>query len=116
MADWALIVGEELAAATLPRKLAGGTLTVACAGPMALELQHRADVLIGRINTHMGHRLVERLRLVQAPVGAVVARLGAGRQAGAEEVAAVERAVADVAPGELREALVRLGLAVRMAR
>ena len=54
MADWEAIVGPMLAAVSAPRRLAAGTLTIACAGPVAMELQHYATELISRINTHLG--------------------------------------------------------------
>jgi hypothetical protein len=65
MADWPLIVGPALAAATEPRKLSGGTLTLGCSGPVALELQHLSATLIERINAHLGRSLVQRLRFIQ---------------------------------------------------
>ena len=65
MSEWAAIVGPRLAAETEPRRLSGTQLTIACSGPMALELQHVASTLIERINTHAGSRIVERLRFVQ---------------------------------------------------
>ena len=69
MADWAAIVGPALAAVTAPRRLSAGTLTLACSGPIALELQHLSGQLIARVNSHMGRVVVDRLRFVQdAPV------------------------------------------------
>ena len=65
IADWEAIVGPKLAQTTAPRKLAAGTLAIACSGPVALELQHLSAALIARINTHSGHSLVQRLRFVQ---------------------------------------------------
>ncbi len=67
MADWPLIVGPGLAARTLPRRLASGTLTLGCTGPVALELQHLATTLIERMNQHLGRVAVTRLRFVQEP-------------------------------------------------
>ncbi|MGN6816220.1 MAG: DUF721 domain-containing protein, partial [Solirubrobacterales bacterium] len=49
---------------TVPRRLHGGTLSVACAGPVAMELQHLAPELLARINAHLGRPVVERLRFV----------------------------------------------------
>ena len=65
MADWAQIVGPELSATTTPRRLTNGTLTLACAGPVALELQHLSDQVLARVNGHLGCKVVERLRFVQ---------------------------------------------------
>lgn len=70
LADWAQIVGPALAAVTSPQRLTAGTLTLACAGPVAMELQHLAPELIARINGQLGRTVVERLRFVQqAPAG-----------------------------------------------
>lgn len=65
MADWPAIVGPSLAALAMPRRFAAGTLTLGCAGPAALELQHLSTQLIERINTHLGRAIVQRLRFVQ---------------------------------------------------
>lgn len=67
LADWAEIVGPVLAAQTSPRRLSGSTLTLACAGPVALELQHLSGALIQRINGHLGGQVIERLRLCRKP-------------------------------------------------
>jgi hypothetical protein len=110
LADWEAIVGPALAAETLPRRLSAGTLTIACAGPIAMELQHLSEALLGRINGHLGQVVVTRLRFVQE---ALAARPRAAPQAappGAREAA--RRAVAGLAEGPLRDALERLGRAV----
>jgi hypothetical protein len=78
LADWPAVVGPALAAVTVPRRLAQGTLTLACAGPVALELAHLAPQLIARINAHCGRAAVQRLRFVQT----VPAASGAARVAG----------------------------------
>ena len=65
LADWEAIMGPALSAVTTPRKLFAGTLSIACIGPVAMELQHLAPALIGRINAHMGEVIVSRLRFVQ---------------------------------------------------
>src|SRR5579875_3423604 len=71
LADWPAIVGPALAAVTVPRRFAGGTLTIACSGPIALELQHLAGELMARINANLGRVTVTRLRFVQDPAGAM---------------------------------------------
>jgi hypothetical protein len=105
MSDWASIVGPRLAEETLPRKLSGASLTIACSGPMAMELQHLSGALIERINIHAGHRLVERLRFVQEPVASP--RPPTPRR----DIAA--EPVPDLPPGELNDALARLRAAMR---
>jgi hypothetical protein len=111
--DWQLIAGAHLAAQTQPRRLTGGTLTIACAGPVALELQHLADVLIGRINRHMGHDLVQRLRLVQEPLSFTTPPAPRARPLTEQDRTAVERRLADLPSGPVRQALADLALAMR---
>ena len=65
LTDWATIVGPALAAVTIPRRLTGTSLTLACAGPIAMELQHMSSELAARINGHLGRVVVERFRFVQ---------------------------------------------------
>jgi hypothetical protein len=106
MTDWGEIVGPALAAVTAPRRLAAGTLTLACSGPIALELQHLAAQLTERINAYLGRAAVERLRFTQdldpaTRAAAVPRRTPLGK---------VE--VPGVPPGPLRDALAALGAAV----
>jgi hypothetical protein len=69
LADWEALAGPDFSARAAPVKLAGGTLTLACTGPMAMELQYAAPQLIARLNLALGRQTVERLRFVQqAPV------------------------------------------------
>lgn len=110
MADWALIVGPELARATAPRRLTRGTLTIGCAGPVAMELQYLAAELINRINAHLGSAIVTQLKFVQVSLDfPVLAKPAAIAPA---VVAAVEAAVAALPEGDLRAALAALGRAV----
>jgi hypothetical protein len=114
MIDWPSIVGPVLAAVTQPKRLANGTLTIACAGPVAMELQHLALEVVTRINTHTGRQIVRSLRFVQTstlpppPAGPPPSPPRA--------VAEAEAAVADLPEGELRSALVTLGSAVLAGR
>jgi hypothetical protein len=111
MADWDTIVGPMLAAVSVPRRLAAGTLTIACTGPVAMELQHYATELISRINTHLGATTVRSLRFVQT--------MSVAPQAPPPPpptppwvAAAAETAVAALPEGDLRAALAALGRAV----
>ena len=103
-ADWEAIVGPSLAAATLPRRLSAGTLTLACAGPVALELQHQSQQLIGRINSHFGRLLVDRLRFVQDAGPAPDAAAPTATRAPPHAVA-----IPGLPEGPLRDALAALG-------
>ena len=110
MADWPSIIGPALAAVTTPRRLVSGTLTLACAGPIATELQHLAGEVIGRINAHLGTSTVQALRFVQTVPPPVSAPPTPRITPAATEAA--EAAVAALPSGELRDALVALGRAV----
>jgi hypothetical protein len=65
LADWDSLAGPDFATRASPQKFAGGTLTLACTGPAAMELQHLAPQLISRLNLALGQHMVERLRFVQ---------------------------------------------------
>jgi hypothetical protein len=108
LADWSAIVGPAIAAVTTPRRLSGGTLTIACSGPIAMELQHLAGEVMGRINTHLGSQTVAALRFVQTLDRALPAP-SMPVPADPTKLAAVEAAVAVLPEGELRAALTALG-------
>ena len=109
MTDWAVIVGPALADVTMPRRLSGTTLTLACAGPIAMELQHMTVELAARINGHLGRVVVDRLRFVQevlpGPAAAVPPR---------PDTVIPDR-IAGLPDGPLHDALARLGQSVRQA-
>jgi hypothetical protein len=104
MSEWSSIVGPRLAMETAPKKFVGGTLTIACSGAMAMELQHLSAAVIERINAHAGHQLVQRLRFVQEPVAAPAPPLQR------RIVAPVP--LTELPPGELNDALARLRAAL----
>ena len=106
LADWTAIVGPALAAVTVPRRLSGTTLTLACAGPIALELQHMTGELAARINGHAGRVIVERLRFVQEALPGPV--LLPPRQANDPP----PEPIAGLPAGPLNDALARLGQAI----
>ena len=110
LADWAQIVGPALAAVTFPRRLTAGTLTIACSGPIAMELQHLSQELIARINTALGSRIVTALRFLQVgiPDGVPVPP----PPVLPELAARAESVVNDVPDDALRAALASLGRAV----
>ena len=107
--DWPAIVGPEIAARGVPVKCAAGTLTIGCAGPAALEFQHMAPALIGRINLALGGPAIARLRFVSLPA---IERAGSGgSEIGGSQLGAVPADVAALAAlpdGPLGAALARL--------
>ncbi len=111
LADWAIIVGPAIAAVTTPRRLSSGTLTIACSGPIAMELQHLANEVMARINAHLGSQVVTALRFVQtampsAPLMALPVPPDPAR------LAEIDAVVAGLPEGELRTALANLGRAL----
>jgi hypothetical protein len=111
LADWDAIVGPALAAVTVPRRLSASTLTLACTGPIALELQHMAAEVIGRINSHLGVQAVKSLRFEQTMAESRPAA-PASPPPSPEVAEAAQAAVASLPEGELRTALASLGRAV----
>jgi len=112
VADWPDIVGPELAAVSLPERLAfpqgarrDGILHVRVAGSLALELQHLEPVVIERINGYFGYRAIAELRILQAPL----ARPATPRTAPAAPPPPIEAPeLATIADERLRTALARL--------
>jgi hypothetical protein len=118
---WAGLVGDRLAAATLPerityplRRRSDGTLRLRVAnGGLALELQHLQRELIDRINTHIGYPAIGRLHLVQGPIPRPRRRAGAApRPLDAGEEEALGASVAQICDDDVRAALTALGRAV----
>ena len=119
---WTEIVGAEIAARSEPIKIQwprpvegeereGGTLVLRVEGPAAIEIQHSTDVICGRINQFLGWRAIARIALRQAPL-----RRTAPKPARADNAAAVAELAAtlpNIADDDLRQALARLGAAVK---
>ncbi len=102
MADWAEIVGPELSGIIVPRRLSGSTLTLACTGTVALELQHRSEEVLARVNGHLGRVVVQRLRFIQDPPPPAATPAAPPR--------AMQRIeLPGIPPGPLHDALVALG-------
>lgn len=122
VADWAGVVGSELAAVTLPRGLRfpsrearrDGTLTLRVAPGHGPAVQHLAPLIVERINAYMGYGAVARLTLQQGPVatGRTAPRPAAPAPT-REEREALRALTAGVEDEELRAALERLAHAVR---
>jgi hypothetical protein len=111
IADWTAIMGPAIASVTTPRRLSAGTLTIACAGPIAMELQHLSGEVMARINTHLGSNTVKALRFVQTHE--LPNRSPAlPRRTDPAKLAAVEVALGNLPEGDLRTALASLGRAL----
>jgi hypothetical protein len=109
VADWDIIVGPKVASMTVPRRLDRGVLTIACAGPAAMDLHYMGVEVINRINTHLGGMPVHTLKFTQA---AMPPKPPANRPSPPEAVLEAQNAVADMPDGELKNALAALGRVV----
>jgi hypothetical protein len=118
LTDWTVIVGKDLARATVPERLKwphlpnavdgpstetnarpGATLIVRVDPSMALDVEYQSAQMIERINGYFGYKAVANLRLLQAPVAeAPVARKQAGT---------TPRATRETAPSGHADALTR---------
>jgi hypothetical protein len=119
---WAEIAGAEIAAHSEPIKIQWprpaegeerepGTLVLRVDGPAAIEIQHLVGVICERVNRFLGWRAIARIGLRQAPL-----RRGERKASRAPDPAAVERiaeTLADVGDDDLRQALARLGAAIK---
>jgi len=113
-AEWGTIIGSDWAEVTWPSALGrDGVLKLRTASGAALELQHRAPLIIERINLFFGRHVVARLTLVQGPLPLALAREGPIiRPLTPSEAEALDARLCEVADPELRAALARLGRAV----
>jgi hypothetical protein len=128
IARWADIVGPEIAGHSEPMKIAWprrdpagtqseraaepATLVLRVEGPAALEVQHLSAVILERVNRFFGWQAIGRIALRQAPLRrrerptrppppdpAVAARIAEG--------------LGEITDEELRQALGRLGAAIK---
>jgi hypothetical protein len=119
---WAEIAGAEIAAHSepikiqWPRPIEGeerepGTLVLRVDGPAAIEIQHQVGVICERVNRFLGWRAIARIGLRQAPLrrGTVKRR----RPPDAAAAARVAATLSEIEDEELRQALSRLGAAVK---
>ena len=121
---WADIVGAEIASHAEPEKIQWprpwdgkipepGTLVLRVEGPTALEIQHLSSVILERVNRFFGWRAVAGLRLRQAPLGrkSRPPPPALDREAAARLAADLD----DIADPILRDALARLGAAIKQS-
>jgi hypothetical protein len=120
---WAEIAGRDVAAHSEPLKLQWprpvegqpqepATLILRVEGPMALEIQHKSDVILERVNRFLGWSAVGRLALRQAPLSRRE-RPAAPRPLDPDAVAEVAGTLSAVEDEELRAALAKLGAAIK---
>ena len=120
---WGEIAGPEIAAHSEPLKMQWprpvegqpqepATLVLRVEGPMALEIQHSADVILERVNRFFGWSAVGKLAFRQAPLSSR-GRPARPRPPDAKAVAKVAETLGNIEDEQLREALARLGAAIK---
>jgi hypothetical protein len=123
---WSEIVGPEIAAHSEPLKIQWqrstrgdvsgaaqepATLVLRVEGPAAIEIQHLTNVICERVNRFLGWRTIARVALRQAPLRRSTAKTRRPRDAAA--VARIAAGLPDITDDDLRQALARLGAAVK---
>jgi hypothetical protein len=120
---WTEIAGTDIAAHAEPLKMQWprpvegqpqepATLVLRVEGPMALEIQHRSDVILERVNRFFGWHAVGRIALRQAPLSRR-ARPAPPRQPDPAAVKTISDTLAAVEDEALKDALARLGAAIK---
>jgi hypothetical protein len=119
---WPEIVGGEIAAHSEPLKISWpravgdeapepATLVLRVEGPAALEIQHLSAVILERVNRFFGWQAIGRVALRQAPLRR---REHPPRPAPDLAMAArIAEALPEVKDEDLRQALARLGAAIK---
>jgi hypothetical protein len=128
LSEWPTVVGEELARFTMPDKVVwprrtedresctqsawrsdGAILVLKVDGPRAIEVQHRAEQILERVNTYFGYRAIAQLRFLQAPVARAESQPPGPPQADDDE----PLPASNFANTGLVQALKRLGAGIR---
>jgi hypothetical protein len=118
---WADIVGAEVAAHAEPLRIQWprretdppepAILVLRVEGPSAIEIQHLSAVILERVNRFFGWQAVGRLALRQAPLSRREKKPRRGPDAAL--TARIAAALPEVTDDGLRDALARLGAAVK---
>ena len=125
IAHWPAIVGDSIARYARPLQLqwppraakpdpeapaALATLVLRVDGAFALEAQHNAAVIVGRVNAQLGCRVVDRIAFRQGPLPPLREKRRPPRPAPSEASEAEAReAAAKIGDEGLRDALTRFG-------
>jgi hypothetical protein len=128
IARWADIVGAEIAAHSEPAKISWprghrdgnlgdaapepATLVLRVEGPAAIEIQHLSAVILERVNRFFGWQAIGRIALRQAPLRRPKPPNLPPPPDPAEQ-ARIAASLPDIADESLRQALARLGAAVK---
>jgi hypothetical protein len=119
---WNDIVGPEIAAHSEPLKIRWprgtaqeepepATLVLRVDGPAALEIQHLSAVILERVNRFFGWHAIGRIAIRQAPLRR--REPPPSRKIDDAVAARIAEALPDVKDDSLRQALARLGAAIK---
>ena len=119
---WPDIVGAEIAAHSEPLKInwprasekdveGPATLVLRVEGPAALEIQHLSAVILERVNRFFGWQAIGRIALRQAPLRR--REQPPAREPDPAVAARIAETLPDVKDENLRQALARLGAAIK---
>lgn len=120
---WTDIVGTEIATHSEPLKITWprsigneapepATLVLRVEGPAALEIQHLSTVILERVNRFFGWQAIGRIALRQAPLRHRE-RVSPRPPLDPEIAARIAEALPEVKDEDLRQALGRLGAAIK---
>lgn len=120
---WPEIAGKDIADHAEPLKMQWprpvegqpqepATLVLRVEGPMGLEIQHRSDVILERVNRFFGWHAVGRIALRQAPLSRRDRR-PVRRSPDPASVKRVAETLSAVEDEALKDALARLGAAIK---
>jgi hypothetical protein len=123
IARWADIVGTEIAGHSEPMKISWprrvnedtaepATLVLRVEGPAALEIQHLSAVILERVNRFFGWQAIGRIALRQAPLRRRE-RPTAPPPPDPAVAAHIAEGLPQIADEDLRQALGRLGAAIK---
>ena len=119
---WPEIVGAEIAEHAEPLRIqwprgegeadTAGTLVLRVEGPVAIEIQHQSAIILERVNRFFGWQAVGRIAMRQAPL-THRPRKPARQALDPAETARVAATLPDEMDDDLRQALARLGAALK---
>jgi hypothetical protein len=124
IADWVAIVGDTLACHARPIELkwppraakrdpdtptVPATLVLRVEGAFALDAQHNAQVIVDRVNAHLGWRCVDKIAFRQGPLPPLKEKDRAAPAPSDAAEAAAQVAASRIEDDGLRDAVARLG-------
>jgi hypothetical protein len=119
---WSAIVGDDVAQYAEPLKIQWqkvpdgqppqpGTLVLRVDGPAAIEIQHMSHVILERVNRYFGFAAIGRIAIRQAPLRRATPR--PIRVIDPQAVQSVAESLPESADPALKDALARLGAAIK---